>query len=180
MIESIVFWLLHESDLKQSLAAPSASNLIVICYFVAYLLNRKAVFITVFFITELIAYSVIGDLLTNEMYYLVFAGIYSGLYHYIVKIKSNINTVIACGIIVIFNTIAVGDAYFYPQTETVFYKSYEFLAVGVHLYLISTVINWKILRGIMGQVINGFTNYMGIDYTVSYFWYNLCNHNKQA
>ena len=82
MIESIVFWLLHESELKQSLAALSVSNLIVICYFVAYLLNRKAVFIAVFFITELIAYSVIGDLLTNEMYYLVFAGIYSGLYHH--------------------------------------------------------------------------------------------------
>ena len=53
MIESIVFWALHESELKQSLAALSVSNLIVICYFVAYLLNRKAVFITVFFITEL-------------------------------------------------------------------------------------------------------------------------------
>ena len=177
MIESIVFWLLHESELKQSLAALSASNLIVICYFVAYLLNRKAVFITVFFITELVAYSVIGDLLTNEMYYLVFAGIYSGLYHYIVKIKSNINTVIACGIIVIFNGIAVGDAYFYPQTETVFYKSYEFLAVGIHLYLVSTLINWEILRRTMGKIFNGIFDYMGISYTASYFCYNLYNRN---
>jgi hypothetical protein len=180
MIESIVSWLLHESALNQSLAAKSASNLIVICYFIAYLLNRKAIFIIVFFITELVSYSVIGDLLTNEMYYLVFAGVYSGLYHYTVNVKSNIKTVIACGIIVIFNTIAAGDAYFYPQIETVFYKSYEFLAVGVHLYLISTVVNWKILRRTMGQVINGFTNYMGVDYTVSYFWYNLFIHNKQA
>ena len=177
MIESIVFWLLHESELKQSLAALSVSNLIVICYFVAYLLNRKAVFIAVFFITELIAYSVIGDLLTNEMYYLVFAGIYSGLYHYIVRIKSNINTVIACGIIVIFNTIAAGDAYFYPQTETVFYKSYEFLAVGVHLYLIITVINWKILRRALGKVLDCFTNYLGANYNCSYIWCSLLNRN---
>ena len=177
MIESIVFWLLHESELKQSLAALSASNVILFGYFIAYLINRKAIYIIVFFITELIAYSAIGDLLTNTMYYLAFAGIYSCLYHYSFIAKAKFNIVLACAIIVIFNTIAAGDAYFYPETETVFYKSYEFLAMGVHLYLIVSLIDWKILRRALGQVANGIAGFMGISYTASYFCYNLYNRN---
>lgn len=114
------------------------------------------------------------------MYYLLFAGVYSCLYHYSIMTKAKFNIVLSCAIIVIFNVITAGDAYFYPETETVFYQSYEFLVVGVHLHLISSLIDREILRRTLGQIFDGIADYMGISYTATYFCYNIYNLKKKA
>jgi hypothetical protein len=176
----LIVWLQVKSALRLSDLAQFASNIILIGYLIGFLINRRAVFITVFFICELLAYTSAMDSLSDELYYLFFAGVYSTLYQYLLLNKSRLKTVFACGIIVLLNLGAILDATTYPQTETVFYKSYELLAVVVHLYFVSTVIDWKILRRTMGEIFNSITNYMGIDYTVSYFWYNIYIRNKKA
>lgn len=179
MIE-LLSWLQVKSALRLSDLAQFASNIILIGYLIGFLINRKAVFITVFFMCELLAYTSAMDSMADELYYLFFAGVYSTLYQYLLLNKTPLKTIFACGIIVLLNLGAILDAAIYPQAETLFYESYELFVVGVHIYFISTTIDWKILRRTMGEIFNSITNYMGIDYTVSYFWYNTYIRNKKA
>jgi hypothetical protein len=156
-----------------------ASDFILICYALVFLLNRKGCFIAVFLFCEVLAYSGFIDGLTNPLYYLLFAGIYSGLYHFLYLTNSKINTVFACAIIVIFSIGAALDAYFYPQIETIFYRSYEFFVVAVHLYLIYTLINWRSLRSAVGSSINSIARSMGINYSLSLFCCTHLNNTKK-
>lgn len=179
MIEDLVIWLLQRSDLKPNQAALNVSNILLLCYFVAYLFNRKAVFISVFFVSEVMAYSSFIDLLPNEIYYLLFAGLYSVLYHFLYLTNSKLNTVFACAIIVLFNIGAALDASLYPQTETIFYKNYGFFVVAVHLYFIYTLNNWRLLRSALGASVNGLARFMGVNYSLSLFCYTHLNNTKE-
>ena len=174
----LIEWLQVKSALKPSLLAQHASDIILIGYLIGYLINRKAVFITVFFICELLAYTSVMDSLSSELYYLFFAGVYSTLYQYLLLNKSPVKTVFACGIIVLLNIGAILDASIYPQTETLFYKSYELFVVFVHLIFVCSTINWKILLGNMGEYINRISSMLGAINTSAFSWYNVFIRNK--
>jgi len=177
MIE-LIEWLSVKSDLKPSDLAQSASNIILIGYLIAYLINRKAVFMTVFFMCELLAYTSAMDSLSDGVYYLFFAGVYSTLYQYLRLNKYRLKTIFCCGIIVLLNIGAIIDATIYPQTETLFHKSYEFFVVFVHLVFVCSTINWEILWRVMGEYISRFSSMLGAINTSAFFWYNTFIRNK--
>lgn len=181
IIEDLVIWLLQRSDQNPNpnYVALNVSNILLLCYFVTYLFNRKAVFISVFFVSEVMAYSSFIDFLPDEIYYLLFASLYSALYHFLYITNVKLNTVFACAIIILFSTGAALDASFYPKTETIFYNNYEFLAMAVHLYFIYTLINWRLLRSFVGTSINSFARFVGANYSMSLFCYTHLNNTKK-
>lgn len=127
---------------------------------------------------ELLAYTSLMDSLSDELYYLFFASVYSTLYQYLLLNKCRRKTIFCCGIIVLFNIGAILDAAIYPQTETLFYKSYEFFAVSVHLVFIWSTIDWKTLRRIMGENLSRIFSMLGAINSDAYFWYNTFIRNK--
>lgn len=175
----LIEWLQVKSALKQSSLALNASNIILIGYLIGFLINRKAVFITVFFMCEFLAYTTVMDSLPSEVYYLFFAGVYSTLYQYLLLNKASLKVLFWCGIIVLFNTGAILDVAIYPQTKTLFYKSYEFFVVFVHLNFIYAVINWRAFCKVLGENISRFACMLGAINTLSFIWYNVFIRNKQ-
>jgi hypothetical protein len=171
MIMEILQWLQLLSAkrlwLSQSLNL-RASDLILLGYLFALMTNKKCYFIVVFLLCEVLAYSGILNNLSDFMFYMVFASIYSALYHYLFFAKSSIKTIIACGIIVLFNAGAAMDAVFYPQTETILYSNYEAIVVAVHFYLIYTLINWQVLRSVMGASVSWVYRSMGFNYNMPF------------
>lgn len=181
MIIEILQWLqllsVKNLNLNPSL---NISNLILVGYLFAYTTNRKGCFIAVFIFCELIGYTGVLNSLDNNLYYLVFAGIYSCFYHFLLLNKTKLSTVFACVIIVLFTFGASLDACFYTSSETFFNNHYELLVVGVHFYFIYTIINWRILRKALGQSADVITSFMGINYTAAFFCYTYSTHYKKA
>jgi len=173
MILEILTWLQLASvesltDLNQSLAA---SNVILLCYLAALLMDKRCMFLIVFLICEVLSYSGLLNQLSNFMYYLVFAGIYATMYHYLYYTRARLKTIFACGLIVLFDAGTAIDAFIYPDTETILYKGYELFVVAVHLYFILSLINWKILRSIVGASFSKLVNTLGVNYNLSFICY---------
>ncbi|MCP4324887.1 MAG: hypothetical protein GY787_24155, partial [Alteromonadales bacterium] len=100
--EIFILWELRsESALVISQATERASNLLVILYAIVAVKTNKGCFFAVFFVDEIFSHSVTSDYLDEYQYYLVIACIYSALYWYIENKNIKLNTLVACGIIVL-------------------------------------------------------------------------------
>lgn len=165
-------WL--DLDSVRKVAELSANSLILL-YFITYVLSKRAAFLVAFLITELYGLSTISDSLNEVNFYLGYALIYCLLYCYLLLKQDRKRTLAAVVLIILLDAGSAIDAYAYREIETAFYNSYEYLFAFVHLCLLGSLINWRILRTIMGQAFNAVLGFFGASYSYSFFLYNIKN-----
>ena len=168
----ILKWL--DLDSVRKVAELSANSLILL-YFISYTLSKRAAFLVAFLITEIYGLSTINNPLNDVNFYLGYALIYCLLYCYLLLKQERKRTLAAVVLIVLLDAGSAIDAYAYREVETIFYNSYEYLFLFVHLCLLSSLINWRILRSIMGKAFNAVLGFFGASYSHSFFLYNIKN-----
>jgi len=164
--------LLWELQSVNVILAQNASNLLVILYAISYRVTNKGCFFAVFLFDEVISYSILPDLLSEFQYYLMISFIYCCLYWYIESKNIRLKTIIACGIIVLFNAGMSLDAGFNSKIETLIYSYYLHFVVLLHLYLISTLFSWTLIRKNMGIFASSCCRTFGISDAFAFLWYN--------
>jgi hypothetical protein len=169
-------WL--EAQSVKNLVAAQSANSLLFAYFVAYLFNRKAAFTVAFLCVEFYGNSFITDQLSSINFYMGYAAIYCLLYFYLHQKQEKKRTLAAVVLIILLDVGSALDAYAYPETETYFYQAYTYFYVFVHVVLLVSLINWRILSDIMGCFLNAFLGYFGISYRMPFFCYNLFTFNK--
>ncbi len=152
--------------------ARNVSNLLIVLYAITYLKTNKGCFFAVFLFDEVISHSIIIDQMTEPQYYLMVAFIYCCLYWYIESKNIRLKTILACGIIVLFNAGMGIDASINSKVETIIYSYYIYFVVLLHLYLISTLFSWKFIRKSMGRFVDSCCSVFGISDAFTFLWYN--------
>jgi hypothetical protein len=157
---------------KKGEIARNASDILIILYFLSYLLNRKGFYIGAFLAIEFIGSSFLLESYSDLMFYAFISSAFALCYWYEVAIGKNIKILCAYGIMVLFQSMMVMDAYFYPDVITSIYQAYEFVIVGIHIYIIIVLIEPRKLVKTMGNSVNWLSNFLGIGYSLS-FCYNV-------
>lgn len=165
-------------SVKKGVAAQIASNFLLVLYVISYLRIKNAAFLVAFLLIELYGNLYITDNLSAEAYYLGYAFIYSLIYWYAFHENYKLKIVAGYGILILFEFIMCLDAIYYPNTETYIYTGYANIIVFIHLYIITQTINWRKLRASMGASINALGRVLGVNYNLSFFWYNIENTSK--
>ncbi len=172
--EIFILWELRsESALVISQATERASNLLVILYAIVAAKTNKGCFFAVFFVDEIFSHSVTSDYLDEYQYYLVIACIYSALYWYIENKNIKLNTLVACGIIVLFNAGMSLDAIFNRETNSFMFANYLTIVVFIHVYLISTLLEWKRIGASVGYGARSIWHLLNVNYNFAFIWYTV-------
>lgn len=158
--------------------AASLSNFLILLYVISYFFNRKAVYLMAFLFVEVLAYSSIFDGLSDVLYYLAYSAMYSICYWLAFCSGAKVKTIVGYVILVLFQLLMAYDAYTYPRTETFIYSGYETVILAVHVYIISTLHDWRFVGRIVGNFRDYMHNIFSVNYNFSFFWYNVRNKLK--
>lgn len=164
--------LLWELQSVNVVIAQNASNLLVILYAISYRVTNRGCFFAVFLFDEVVSNMTLVDMLEGYQYYLMISFIYCCLYWYIESKNIRLKTILACGIIVLFNVGMSVDAAFNSEIETFIYSYYLHFVVLLHLYLISTLISWTLIRKSMGKFVDACCYTFGVSDAFAFLWYN--------
>ena len=164
--------LLWELQSVNVVIAQNASNLLVILYAISYRVTNRGCFFAVFLFDEVVSNMALVDMLEGYQYYLMISFIYCCLYWYIESKNIRLKTILACGIIVLFNVGMSVDAAFNSEIETFIYSYYLHFVVLLHLYLISTLISWTLIRKSMGKFVDACCYTFGVSDAFAFLWYN--------
>ncbi len=167
--QGLLLWELQSANV---VTAQNASNFLVFLYAISYRLTNKGCFFAVFLFDEVLSNMSIIDHMTEPQYYLMVAFIYCCLYWYIESKNIRLKTILACGIIVLFNAGMIIDASINSKVETIIYSYYIYFVVLLHLHLISTLFSWKFIRKSMGRFVNSCCSVFGISDAFAFLWYN--------
>ena len=157
----------HLSGKKVEIAR-NASDILIALYFLSYLINKKSFYTGAFLLIEFLGTSALMDWSSNAFFYLMYANLYCLCYYYQLKKGKNIKILFAYGIMVLFQTAMVLDAYIYKDIITHIYKAYEFVVVGIHLYIITVLIEPRKLIKTLGDSLNSLSDFLGIGYNLSF------------
>jgi len=171
-MEILTLWELQSANV---LVEQNASSILIIIYAIAYLIKKEGCYVVAFLFDETLTNLSCMDTLTDPQYYLITSIIYCGLYWYIENKNIRLKTIGACGIIVLFNAGMSFDAWFNSEVETILYSYYIYFVVLLHLYLISTLVRWKLIGKSMEHFINACCNTFGISDAFAFLWYNTIN-----
>lgn len=152
----------------QKVTVQNASSIILLLYFVTFIVNKKGFYIGAFLLVEFMGYSSLMDWCSDEFYYLNYASIYCICYWYEAVIGKNIKILLAYGIMIIFQSTMVLDAYIYPDIATRIYYAYEFVVVGIHIYIVIMLINFRRLWQTLGDSFNSVLNLLSVGYNMSF------------
>jgi len=167
--QGLLFWELQSESV---VLAQNLSNLLIVLYAISYVATNKGCFFAVFLFDETISHLSVADSLSEFQYYLMIAFIYCCLYWYIESKNMRLKTILACGIIVLFNAGMSIDAFFNPKIETFIYSYYIYFVVLLHLYLISTLFSRELIRKSMGIFFDACCSTFGISDAFAFLWYN--------
>ena len=169
MIEILTLWELQSANV---VIAQNASSFLFIAYAIAWFINKEGRYIAAFLLDEVLSNLYILDFLSESQYYLMICLIYCALYWYIESKNIRLKTIVACGIIILFN-VGIGiDASINSEIETFLYTYYIYFVVLLHLYLISTLFSWSLIRKGMGDFIDACCTSFGISDAFTFLWYN--------
>tara|TARA_R110002096_G_scaffold66306_1_gene161366 strand:- start:23952 stop:24524 length:573 start_codon:yes stop_codon:yes gene_type:complete len=155
-------------ELNQSV---NLSLILIGLYFVSYLTTKKGFYIGAFLFIELYGLSMSNIGLSAIGCFVGYASLYCICYKVCFEVIKNIKVTLFYGIMILFQTAMAGDAYFYPNTQTLIYVSYEYVVFVIHLCVIVSVANFRRLQAFMGKAVNGVFNMFDIGYSLS-FCYN--------
>jgi len=168
-MEILTLWELQSASV---LVEQDASKLLFIAYAIAWFITKEGRYSAAFLFDEILSNISLLDFLSEPQYYLMITLIYCSLYWYIELKNIRLKTIIACGIIVFFNAGMSVDAYFNPEVETIIYKSYIYIIVILHLYLISTLFSRAFIGRCMEDCIRIIGRASGTSDAFTFFWYN--------
>ena len=168
-MEILTLWELQSANV---LVERSLSSILLIIYAIAYLVKKEGCYVVAFLFDETLTNLSYMDALTDPQYYLMTSVIYCVLYWYIENKNIRLKTIVACGIIVLFNAGMSFDAWYNSEIETIMYSYYIYFVVLLHLYLISTLVRWKHIGQSMGRFVNACCNTFGISDAFAFLWYN--------
>jgi|GEM_PF-6880625 len=175
-IHEALSWVLL--SVKKGVAAQSASNILLALYVMSYIKIKSATYLVAFLCVEVYGNIYLSDYLTTFQYYLGYAFIYSIIYLYVFHNKGQLKILAAYVILILFELIMCLDAIYYPDTETYIYTIYANIVVFIHLYIIAQTINRRKLRASVGASLNALGRVLGVNYNLSFFWYNIKNTSK--
>lgn len=155
------------------LAAKKTSSLLVILYAIASRKTNEGCFFAAFFVDEILSNLSVLNFLDEYQYYLVIASIYCVLYWHIENKRMKLNTLVACGIIVLFNAGMSIDAIINKEVYSFLFTYYLPIVVLVHLYFIGTLFKWKNARASLGAYLRGFSRLLGHNYNFAFVWYTI-------
>jgi len=166
-----ITWILNAWELQSAnvVIAQNASNILVVLYAISYIVTNKGCFFAVFLFDEAISnLSIVNDI-SEPQYYLMISFIYCALYWYIERKNMRLKTLVACGIIILFNSGMALDASVNPEIETVIYSSYTHIIVLIHLYLISTLFRWELIGKFLGACTRAISAISGTSDAFTFF-----------
>jgi len=168
-MEILQLWELQSVNVA---AAKNASSILLLIYVIACCIKKEGCYFVAFFLDEILTNLSYLDFLTDPQYYLMSSFTYCCLYWYIENKNIRLKTILACGIIVLFNAGMSADAAINTEVETIIYSYYIYFVLLLHLYLISTLFSWKLVRKNMGEFIRATGIISGISDAFAFLWYN--------
>ena len=168
IIEAIS-WVLPSA--KKGVAAQNVSNLLLVLYAISCIRIKDATFLVAFLLVEFYGNLYVTDNLTDFQYYLGYAFIYSVVLRRLFLVRCKLKTMVGYGILILFELIMCLDAIFFPEIETYAYTNYAGIIAFVHLYIITSFVDWQKLRASLGASINALGAVLGINYNLSFIWY---------
>lgn len=128
------------------LAQNLKSSFILFIYALAYHFKKGGCYFAAFLFDEIVSNISFIDPLTETQYYLLISCIYCSLYWYIEKRNAKPSTIVACGLLILFNSWMAADASINFETETVIYTYHPYIAGALYLFLILTLLPWSRIR----------------------------------
>ena len=182
MIELLQCLLQNQNEKIAIVTSQNLNSLLLLLYILASLSSRKYFFISVFIISEVFGVFAIASGMHGNyefMYYLSSASMYCLFYWAANAMKCNVKILLAYGIMVLFQSVMVVDAYNFQDTETAIYNSYEYVVLVIHLYIIITLIRWGTLRRTLGGIVNSIASFLNIGYACAFCYNAYILHNKK-
>lgn len=159
---------------KSVQAALTASNILVILYAITARKINQGCFFVAFFLDEILSnLSIVADSLNEYQYYLMIASIYCILFWYIESKNMKLKTIVACGTIILFNAGMSIDAIINKEAYSYIYENYLLIIVFLHLYFLSTLFSWTIIRSAMGEYLRGWRGIIGANYNFTFICYSI-------
>lgn len=175
LINEVLSWAEQLSE-KRQLVELNVSNIAIALYVISYFLNKKGCLIVAFLSCELWGYGIFSDWASNEMFYCGYAAVYCLLYFYVkIHITQSVKKLSGVILMVLLSIGMSIDALLYPDIKTSFWSNYEINVLLLHIYIIITFINWRILRTYMGESFTALCRIMGINDAFRFYWYNARN-----
>ena len=173
--QSLVQSLSQSLSLNQSLTLKnaSASNFLLVCYCLASLITRKCRFLAAFILCEILGSLSIFDILSDATFYLCYSSIYCLLYYYCVSNITSMKTKVSCIVMAFFDGMVATDAYFYQGFETFIYSNYACISILIHLYIISTFIDWRRIRSRLGESLDRVARFIRANDAVTFVCYTV-------
>jgi len=171
-------WVLQKANEKQVVAV-SVSNLLVTLYVISYILNRKSCFIVAFFIVEFIGVLSVYDSYGLHTRYIAYGIFYGSMYWFLFFTGYRLKIISGYAIMLLFQIVMAIDAFFYYDTETALWANYEYIVVVIHIYIISTITDYKRLNAITSRFASSVRRFCNIGYSRA-FWYNVFKLLNQA
>ena len=154
------------------------SSFVLLVYALSYHFKKEGCYFAAFSFDEMISNAAFMDPLSEFQYYLLISCIYCILYWYIEKRNPKLITIMACGLIVLFNVWMAIDAVINIEVETAIYKAHTYIAVSLYLLLIITLLPWSRIRRAMGDYCGVILDKLRYSDAVTYIWYNCKTHTN--
>lgn len=168
MIELLQCLQLNAPNPQQITTSVTISNLLIALYLIAYLNNKKGFYIGAFLFCEFVGASSLLSGYSSVMFYVYYVTLYVICYWIEFKVGRNVKIMFAYAIMVLFQSAMVSDAYYYPEIKTAIYKSYEYVVMGIHIYIVIVLIKPKSFLKAMGNSIDRLFNFLNIGYGLSF------------
>lgn len=156
----------------------SASNLLFSLYVISYIFNKKAAFLVAFLLVEIYGNSSISSGLTKPEYYRGYAFLYMVTYWVVFYKYHMVKSLVGYVILVLFELAMSVDAIYFPDDETYIDTNYTSIIVLIHLYIVATLIDWRLLRAFLGEGLGVMGSWLRINYNLSFIWYTVIYRQK--
>ena len=183
MIIEVLQWAELAKEIKMEEMTKRISDLILFLYVISYIFNKKGCLIVAFISCEVWAWAVwepdiLPGTISSIFLFAGYAATYCLLYFYIkTYITHTVTKLSGVVMMILLSTGMALDAFLYPKTKTTFWANYEVNVLLLHIYIIITFINWRLLRVHMGESARAILHILGVNDAARFCWYNL---TKQA
>ena len=163
---------LQLNDVK-GLTAQNVSNTLLFLYLISLFFTKKGFYIGAFLVIEVLGGSTLLSGFDDTMFYVAIASAFCFCYWFELINGKNIKILFAYGIMVLFQSAMVLDAYIYPDVKTNIYMAYEYVVMAIHIYIVIVLVEPRSLIKSLGDRIVSFSNFLGIGYNLSFCY--TCN-----
>ena len=131
----------------------ASSSLLLALYAIATMVTKKGTLLVSFVLVEVYVNLVIFDVLNNGLFTIGVGFCYIALFNELVKKEYSIDTIKGVFALLVFQTGVIIDAYYSNSTSTFIYEYYLAIFICIHLYIISTLLEWQKLGRRLGSSI---------------------------